>query len=126
MNILIPVTENKGLQSPVHAHFGSAPVFLIVDTDNGNCRAVSNQNLHHEHGMCRPLQAFAGEKVDGVVVGGIGMGALNQLQAANLRVYLAEAPTVRETLDQLKSGSLREVTPANACRHHGQGGTCGH
>lgn len=120
MNILIPVSENQGLKSPVSAHFGSAPIFLIVDTENGNCQAIPNQNLHHGHGMCQPLRAFAGEKVDGVVVGGIGMGALNQLQAASIRVYLSEAPTVEATLNQFKAGSLPEVTPATACRHHGQ------
>jgi predicted Fe-Mo cluster-binding NifX family protein len=120
MNLLIPVSENQGLKSPVSAHFGSAPIFLIVDMENGSCRVIPNQNLHHGHGMCQPLRAFAGEKVDGVVVGGIGMGALNQLQAASIRVYLSEAPTVEATLKQFKDGSLSEVTPATACRHHGQ------
>ncbi len=34
MNICIPVNEDKGLQSPVCAHFGSAPAFMIVDTES--------------------------------------------------------------------------------------------
>ena len=121
MNILIPVIEDKGLLSPVSAHFGSAPIFLIVDTDKDSCRAISNSNAHHSHGMCQPLRAFAGEKVDGIVVGGIGMGALNQLQAANIRVYLSESPTVEATLAKFKAGSLPEVSPATACRQHGAG-----
>jgi len=39
--------------------------------------------------------------------------------AANVRVYLSEHPTVEETVDAFKTGTLREVTPATACAHHG-------
>ncbi|MDD5011936.1 MAG: NifB/NifX family molybdenum-iron cluster-binding protein [Phycisphaerae bacterium] len=120
MKICIPVIEDKGLKSRVCEHFGSAPLFLIVDTDSNELNAIQNQNLHHAHGMCQPLKALAGTNVEGVVVGGIGMGALVKLQAANIKVYLSEKPTVEETIAALKSGGLREVTPETACGHHGQ------
>ena len=42
MQICIPVVEDKGLQSRVSAHFGSAPAFMIVDTESGACRAIAN------------------------------------------------------------------------------------
>ncbi|TFG48536.1 MAG: diguanylate cyclase [Gemmatimonadales bacterium] len=121
MNICVPVTGDKGLESNVSAHFGSAPVFLIVDTESGAHRAISNRNLHHGHGMCQPLLSLGGEAVDGVVVGGIGRGALVKFQAANIRVYLSELPTVEATVAAFKTGSLREVMPADACGHHGHG-----
>ena len=121
MNICIPVLEDKGLESPVSAHFGSAPLFMIVDTESGNCRPVSNVNLDHGHGMCQPLLSLAGESVDGMVVGGIGMGALGRLQAANIGVYLSEFPTVNATLAAFKAGTLKLVTPQTACGHHGHG-----
>ena len=121
MNICVPVTEDKGLESDVSAHFGSAPIFLIVDTGSGACRAIPNRNLHHGHGMCQPLLSLEGEAIDGVVVGGIGRGALGKFQAANIRVYLSESPTVEATVTAFKAGSLREVTPAETCGHHGHG-----
>jgi predicted Fe-Mo cluster-binding NifX family protein len=121
MNICIPVTQDSGLESPVSAHFGSAPLFMILDTENGSCRAVSNRNLNHSHGMCQPLASLAGERMDGMVVGGIGMGALGKLQAANIKVYLSEFPTVAATLAAFKAGSLKLVTPQTACGHHAQG-----
>jgi predicted Fe-Mo cluster-binding NifX family protein len=121
VNICIPVLEDKGLDSPVSLHFGSAPVFLIVDTAGETCRAVPNKNLHHNHGMCQPLMALAGEDVNAVVVGGIGMGALGKLRAANIEVYLSDLPTVKETLAALGSGSLQPVTAQTACGHHGHG-----
>jgi predicted Fe-Mo cluster-binding NifX family protein len=122
MQVCIPVDEDRGLESPVCAHFGAAPAFLIVDTESGDCRAIPNSNQHHGHGGgCAPLEALAGIPLDGMVVGGIGMGAVNKLRAAGVAVYLATHPTVRPTLEALRAGTLEEVTPGTACREHGQG-----
>jgi len=119
MNICIPVEEDRGLQSPVCAHFGSAPAFMIVDVDSGSYRAIPNGNQHHGHGMCAPLQSLQGEKIDGMVVGGIGMGALNKLNAASIRVYISEYATVAETVTAFKAGTLRPMQPGMACAQHG-------
>jgi predicted Fe-Mo cluster-binding NifX family protein len=119
MNICIPVEEDKGIQSQVCAHFGSAPAFMIVDTDSGSCRAIVNNNDHHSHGMCTPLAALQGETIDGMVVGGIGRGALNKLMAAGIRVYQAEHATVAMTVDALKAGTLGLLQPDMACAGHG-------
>ena len=125
MNICIPVTQDNGIRSPVSLHFGSAPVFMVVDTESGTCRAITNVNFNHAHGMCKPLSQLAGENLDAMVVGGIGMGAFGKLKAANIRVLLSEHATVEETVAAFKAGSLGEVSPATACAHHG-GGSHGH
>ena len=119
MNICIPIDEDKGLKSRVCAHFGSAPAFMIVDTDRGSCRAVVNSNQHHGHGMCMPLASLQGERIDGMVVGGIGMGALNKLNAAGIRVYISGHETVAETVAAFKAGTLKLMQPDMACANHG-------
>lgn len=121
MNICVPATQDLGLKSPVSMHFGSAPLFIIVNTETGACEALPNQNMHHGHGGCQPLRALAGHEIDGVVVGGIGMGAMMKLRAAGIRVYLADQPTVEEVVQACKAGTLQEADPANACAHHGHG-----
>lgn len=118
MNLCLPVTRNLGLKSPVSAHFGSAPLFLVVDTATGTCREIPNRNEHHAHGMCQPLESLAGERFDGIVVGGIGQGALSKLQATGVRVFRANAGTVEDAIAALTSGALQEVTPASACAGH--------
>ena len=120
MNICIPVTADEGVASPVCAHFGSAPFFMIVDSESGACRAVRNHNLRHAHGMCQPLMSLQGETLDGIVVGDIRMGALNRLLTAGLQVYRSEHPTVTATLAAFKAGQLRTMTPNDACGQHGQ------
>lgn len=126
MQICIPVDEDQGLSSRVCAHFGSAPAFLIVDTDTRSCRAILNQNQHHGHGMCMPLASLAGESIDGMVVGGIGMGALQKLTAANISVFCSDHATVADTVAALAAGTLKRMEPAMACAHHGQGHGHGH
>ena len=125
MNIGIPVIEDKGLQSPVSGHFGSAPFLAIVNPDTGACRVIPNRDSHHSHGACHPLASLAGEGVDSVAVSGIGAGALNKLQAAGVRVYLSEEPAVEAVVTAFKAGTLRLATPDTACAHHGDGhGEC--
>ena len=119
MQICIPVDNDNGLSSTVCAHFGSAPAFMIVNTDDRSCRLLQNQNDHHAHGMCVPVAALQGETVDGIVVGGIGMGALNKLIAADIQVYRADCNTVAEVVDAFNSGALTVMQPGMSCRGHG-------
>jgi len=132
MKIAIPVIQDQGLDSPVCEHFGSAPMFLVVDTDGGQTTGLPNQNDHHAHGACQPMAALQGVALDAIAVGGIGRNALVKFQAAGLKVFLTRFPTVRETVTALTNGLLSEVDPASACGHHGaghgqgQGQGCGH
>jgi predicted Fe-Mo cluster-binding NifX family protein len=122
MNICIPITDDRGLDSAVCAHFGSAPAFLIVDSDSGSCRTITNGNQHHAHGQCSPLASLQGERIDAMVVGGIGAGALGRLAAAGIPVHLAAHASVRETVDAMKAGTLPVMGSDLACAHHGDGG----
>ena len=126
MKVCIPVNEDRGLDSPVCGHFGSAPLFLVVDTETSASRALPNGNQHHAHGMCRPLDALRGEPLDALVVGGIGLGALTRLRESGLDVWISDRPDVKATLASLADGSLRRADPAGACAHHGQGQGHGH
>ena len=121
MTLCIPVTKDDGATSPVSPHFGSAPLFMIVDTDSGVCRAVPNRDAHHGQGTCTPLASLAGESIQGVVVGSIGMGALSKLDAVGVRVFRTEHATVEEAVAAFKAGSLEPMSPEMACAHHGHG-----
>jgi predicted Fe-Mo cluster-binding NifX family protein len=118
VRICIPVTEDIGLQSPVNMHFGSAPFFMVVDIDTGLWRTIPNRQSQHEHGMCQPLASLAGESVNVIVTGGIGMGALSKLQAAKIQVFLSKLPTVEETITAFKQGSLEEAVLDSSCSGH--------
>lgn len=119
MNVCIPVMEDQGVQSRISAHFGSAPIFMLVDTETSECRAIENRNEHHAHGMCMPLASLQGEEIDGMVVGGIGMGAFNKLRAAGIKVYCGQFATVQDALTALHENQVEEMAPGMTCRGHG-------
>jgi predicted Fe-Mo cluster-binding NifX family protein len=126
MKVCFPVRENRGLESPVFDHFGSAPRFLLVDTESNEVSEVVNRDVHHAHGACSPLAALDGHRVDAVVVGGIGGGALAGLDRAGILVYRSAEPTIDSNIAHLRNGSLARWLPGQACGGHGHGHSCGH
>ena len=121
MRICIPVNEDKGLKSTVCQHFGAAPLFLLVDTETGEFDTLDNSSLHQAHGTCRPVSALAGKDVDGVVVGGIGKGAIRRLRAEGTEVFISQLGTVEEVLLALREERLKPATLDAACSGHGGG-----
>lgn len=126
MKVCFPVKLNRGLESPVFNHFGSAPVFVVVDTETAQVAEVVNRDLHHAHGACSPLKALDGHQVDAVVVGGIGGGALAGLNRAGIKVFRSEALSIVENVARLRAGALTEWQPGQACGGHAHGHACGH
>ncbi len=126
MKIAFPTENLQGLDSQVCPHWGSAPGYVIVDTENGTFQEIANSDHHHGHGMCQPLKALQNNPVDGVAVAGIGMGALNKLQAAGIQVYRVVEGTVADNLQLIKDGKLPVFAAEFTCAGHHGGGGCGH
>jgi len=124
MKVCFAVQTDQGLESAVYGHFGSAPAFILVDTEKKNAVTVNNRDMHHAHGQCNPIMAIGGQEVDAVVVGGIGAGALMKLNADGIKVYRSAKETVKENLDLLALDRLPELTVHHTCGGH-QGG-CAH
>jgi len=124
MKVCFAVQEDQGIDSTVYGHFGSAPVFVVVDTELQKTVTVNNRDLNHVHGACSPIKAIGGQDIEAVVVGGIGAGAIRGLNAAGIKVYGSVKETVKENLDLFIENKLPELSMSNACGGH-QGG-CGH
>ncbi|MDL2275272.1 diguanylate cyclase [Desulfosarcina sp. OttesenSCG-928-G10] len=118
MKIAFPVEANDGLSSKVYGHFGSAPLFIFMETETGTFSASENPDQHHEHGFCNPMAALGGQKVDTVVVGGIGGGALKKLTDDGIAVYKAVEGTVDQNARLLKEGKLKVFETHHTCGHH--------
>ena len=123
MKIAFPSEDDKGVNSIVYGHFGSARCFIMVETDT--VKTAINQDVGHQHGKCQPLHALGGN-VDAVVVGGIGRGALSRLLDSGIKVYRAVEGTIEQNLELIKSGHLREFTLDQSCAGHVKHGACAH
>ena len=126
MKAVFPTNSDLGLSGSVYGHFGSAPFFILADTETMDFEVVANQDLHHLHGQCQPLKALGGASADAVVVGGIGKGALNQLLKSGMKVFRAVEGSVKINLELLTKGTLPEFSMEETCAGHGEDGLCSH
>ena len=126
MKIAFPTQQDFGINSKVYGHFGSADLFIIVDSESEVVHSSLNPDRDHLHGACQPLKALNGQTVDAVIVGGIGAGALNKLKASGIQVFKAVEGTVSENLLLMKNNQLEEFTPGLTCIGHGTDGLCAH
>ncbi|MCK5580111.1 MAG: NifB/NifX family molybdenum-iron cluster-binding protein [Candidatus Omnitrophica bacterium] len=124
MRICFPVESDKGLDSEVFGHFGSAPIFIVFDTKTKSIDTINNQDSSHTHGMCSPLKGLEGKMVDAIVVGGIGAGAINKLNGMGIKVYRASQGSVQDNVGLFENNTLSEITVDLACGGHAGG--CGH
>ncbi|HEX9021775.1 MAG TPA: NifB/NifX family molybdenum-iron cluster-binding protein [Nitrospirota bacterium] len=125
MKICFPVQKNEGVESAVYNHFGSAPMFVIVDTNSNILEIVNNRDQHHSHGACNPMKALDNRQVDAIVVGGIGAGALTRLNQMGITVHRAQAATIRENVALFAAQTLPALTLQGCCGGH-SGDGCAH
>jgi predicted Fe-Mo cluster-binding NifX family protein len=126
MKICFPVQIDKGIESAVYSHFGSAPVFVVFDTETRSVASINNQDQHHTHGACNPMKALDDHKVDVIVVGGIGAGALTRLNQMGITVHRSQAETIAENIAMFASQSLPVLTVQGCCGGHSNDGGCAH
>jgi predicted Fe-Mo cluster-binding NifX family protein len=126
MKVCIPVEEYRGLDSLVYGHFGSAPVFALVDTETLAVEPLGNRDHDHQHGACSPLKALGGHQINAVIVGGIGPGAIRGLNQAGIEVRQFAGGTVAEAVRRFNADELRALTPTEACGSHSGGHSCDH
>jgi len=124
MKVCIPIKENKGMDSIVYGHFGSAKNFLVYHTDKESYEVIDNSDNNHVHGQCHPLSSIEGKDVDAIVVGGIGARAIGKLNAQGIRVFQAVDGSVQLNVGMLKKSQLPEMTMNDACAHHNSGAGC--
>ena len=118
MKICIPTETQDGKQAKVYGHFGSAPYFTIYDTEKDVVEIIKNDNEHHSHGMCQPMNALTGKNIDAVVCGGMGARAVQKLNEGGVKTYRAVPGTVADIVGQFSKGSLEVITAENSCMQH--------
>ena len=118
MRICIPTETGDGFVARVHAHFGSALIFTIFETDTRALEVMENPSNRHLHRTCQPLNALNGADVDFVVCGGMGARAVQKLNQGGIKAYRVKGDTVEEVIQNYGTGDLEEITASNACAQH--------
>lgn len=107
----------------VFQHFGHTPGFAVFESEAGEIvkeKRISSGDSGH--GALATL--LSEEKIDLLICGGIGMGAVNALAQANILVVGGAEGNVKEVAQAFLNGTL-QVREEYHCNHHGDGHTCG-
>jgi predicted Fe-Mo cluster-binding NifX family protein len=118
IRLVVPSSEEKGLDSRLSQHFGRAPFYVVVDLDEkGNIISDSSIPNTSEHfgGVGVPPDRIIQLKPNALVTYGLGSKALAMFQTAGVAVLRTEANTVREVVSAYNNNELQELT--EGCQH---------
>jgi predicted Fe-Mo cluster-binding NifX family protein len=122
MKIAVSATGNH-LDSAIDQRFGRCAYFLIVDTENMNFEAFSNESSAFGGGAGIQSALFISSKGAQVLItGNCGPNAVQTLFASGIKVILGQGGTAKEVIERFKRGELRAATEANVTDHYGMGG----
>lgn len=132
MNICIPIEEDLGLSSQISLHFSQAPKFIVVNTQTLSLEVFDRKILAAETDAGHIIMITRSLDIERVVVGGIGLDALAELQDAGLEVFSSTKDTAREIIEECQQGALNPIVLGGNCKGMGggfgrgfNGGTCG-
>lgn len=118
MRICFPSAGNRGESEKIYSHFGSAPFFTIYDTEEKKYSIVENDNQHHVHGTCQPVNIIKKYDIDIIMTSGMGRRAVEILNSKMIKIYLLDEGSVSEAVNKFNAGKLKELTIDNACNTH--------
>lgn len=112
-------SQGKELTSEVDLRFGRAKYLLVADTKTEEFQVHDNEvNLNAAQGAgIQTGKNIVSLGVGAVITGNVGPNAFKTLNAADVKIFLAEKQTVANAIDLFKAGKLKEVDQANVEGH---------
>ena len=116
---LIFTTAGETLDATLDPSFGRARNVLLYDLESGTGQVISNQqNLNAAQGAgIQAAQTIVKAGAQALITGHCGPKAFRVLEAAGVKVYNTDAPTITEALARFRAGKLTEAMAANVEGH---------
>ncbi len=111
--------QGTTLDSVVDPRFGRSRYFIVADTETGEFSCFDNeQNLNAAQGAgIQTARKVIELGAAAVITCNLGPKAFATLQAGNINMFIGVEDTVREAIEQFKSGKLQPVTRPNVEGH---------
>jgi predicted Fe-Mo cluster-binding NifX family protein len=116
--IAVPSMLEGGLDGKRSGHFGHCDTFTLIDVKDGAIEQVSTiANETHVQGGCMvPVNLLASNKVNALIVGGIGMRPLMGFRQVGIDVYHDDQrPEIRPVVEDLIAGKLAMIQENQVC-----------
>ena len=117
MKISIPTEDDRGLDSRLFDHLGSAPFYTMIDLDGGGTEVVRNRDCGEDSRPLHYIQELKHRRKDAVVCRGVGQRAFAALQHAGIQVLVPAERTVAEVVT-----AVREDRTDSFAADHARGG----
>jgi predicted Fe-Mo cluster-binding NifX family protein len=121
VRIVVPVSDEKGIDAQLSQHFGRAPFYAIIDLDEeGHVigQGTIANTSEHFGGVGLPPDRIMQLRPKALVTYGLGSKALKVFQDAGIAVLRTEANTVREVVNAYNNDELQELTQGCHHAHH--------
>jgi len=116
-------STGDSLDSPVDARLGRCAGFVVVETDTFEASAVANPGSASEHGAgVQAAQVICSLGVAAVIAKHFSPHACEMLFAAGIDAYACDGETVRNAVNLLNAGALKQITKPTAPARCGMGG----
>ena len=116
--IAVPSNGEGGLAGTRSGHFGHCDVFTLVDVKDGEIEKVTllNNKEHVQGGCMVPVNLLAENRVNALIVGGIGMRPLMGFRQVGIDVYHDDQrPDIEPVVMDLIAGKLAEIRNDQVC-----------
>ncbi|WP_045217277.1 NifB/NifX family molybdenum-iron cluster-binding protein [Desulfonatronovibrio magnus] len=116
--IAVPSTNPGGLNSELGQHFGHCDLYTIIDVVNGRISSVETlPNVPHVQGGCMaPVNHLAGNGVEILIAGGMGMRPLMGFNQVGIDVFFGgDSRKVEDAVNAFMSGTLVKFTAEYTC-----------
>jgi len=116
--IAIPSNGQGGINGTRSGHFGHCDVFTLVDVEDGEIKDISIlQNQEHVQGGCMvPVNLLSENRVNALIVGGIGMRPLMGFKQVGINVYHDDQRAeIDPVVTDLIAGNLSEIENDQVC-----------
>ncbi len=116
--IAVPSNGNGGMDGTRAGHFGHCDVFTLVDVENSQIKNVTIlANQEHVQGGCMvPVNLLSENRVNALIVGGIGMRPLMGFRQVGISVFHDDQrPEIAPVVQDLIDGKLQEIRNDQVC-----------
>jgi len=121
IKIAVPSIGKGGLDAERSSHFGRCDCFSVLNFDENkkfvDCSIIQNPP-HVDGGCLTPVNLLAANKVNAIVVGGIGGRPLAGFQSVGIEVLICEGNYVKDVRRNYESGKIAPISSEFVCGGH--------
>ncbi len=113
-------STGKSLDSQIDPRFGRCQYFILVDPETMDFEAFENESLMAMGGAgVQAVQFIVNKGAKVLITGNLGPNAATALSSSGVKVLLVSGKTVREAVEEFKSGKLQEASGPTVPPHFG-------